>query len=91
MIVEGGRGEERGEEGREIGEWGKGKKVPVAVSWFSKQTSNAESAWDVNAILVSPAISLGRPYSLPTASLICGIPPFISLTPTNAPKIVAGN
>ena len=40
------------------------------TSWFSKHTSKAASAWDVNAIRVSPARSLGFPYSLPTASLI---------------------
>lgn len=53
------------------GEVGIGVEAPVEVSWFSKQTSKAASAWEVNAILVSPAMSLGRPYSLPTASLIC--------------------
>ena len=45
---------------------------PLPVSVFVKQTSNAVSARLVNAILFSPATSLGRPYSLPTASLICG-------------------
>lgn len=42
----------------------------MVVSWFSKQTSKAASAWEVKAIRVSPAMSLGLPYSLPTASLI---------------------
>ena len=37
---------------------------------FVKQTSNAVSAKLVNAILFSPTTSFGRPYSLPTASLI---------------------
>ena len=37
---------------------------------FSKQTSNAASACEVNAIRVSPARSLGFPYSLPAVSLI---------------------
>ena len=41
---------------------------------FSKQTSKAASAWDVNAMRVSPDMSLGLPYSLPTASLIWGWP-----------------
>lgn len=41
------------------------------VKRFSKQTSNAESACEVNAILFSPTTSFGLPYSLPTASLIC--------------------
>jgi len=37
---------------------------------FSKQTSTAVSSWGVNAIFVSPATSLGRPYSLPSVSRI---------------------
>lgn len=37
---------------------------------FSKHTSKAALAWEVNAILASPTTSLGRPYSFPTASLI---------------------
>ena len=45
-------------------------RLPVVVSWFSKQTSKAASATEVKAIRFSPAMSLGRPYSLPTASLI---------------------
>lgn len=40
-------------------------------SWFSKHTSNAVSAVEVNAWRTSPAISLGRPCSLPIESLIC--------------------
>lgn len=43
--------------------------LPCSIK-FSKQTSNAESACDVNAILFSPTTSFGFPYSLPTASLI---------------------
>lgn len=44
--------------------------IPRFVSVFVKQTSNAVSAKEVNAILFSPTTSFGRPYSFPTASLI---------------------
>lgn len=44
------------------------------VNTFSKQTSKAASACDVKTVLFSPAISLARPYSLPTASMICRVP-----------------
>lgn len=40
------------------------------VRVFSKQTSKAVSARLVKAMRVSPVTSLGRPYSLPTESLI---------------------
>lgn len=37
---------------------------------FSKQTSNAASAWEVKTVLDSPTTSLGFWYSFPTASRI---------------------
>ena len=45
------------------------------VNRFSKQTSNAASAWDVKTVRCSPATSCGRPYSFPTASRICASAP----------------
>jgi hypothetical protein len=58
LVWQGSRREKRG-----------GVRRPESV--FSKHTSKAVSARLVNAILFSPATSFGRPYSLPTASLIC--------------------
>ena len=60
------------ETGLEVGEAGfhGERELRPVVRIFSKQTSKAASAWEVNAIRVSPAISFGLPYSLPTASLI---------------------
>lgn len=52
------------------------------VNKFSKQTSNAASAWDVKTVRCSPATSCGRPYSFPTASRI--------YASTTAVSIVAG-
>ena len=40
------------------------------VRLFSKHTSKAESATEVNAMRVSPTMSLGLPYSLSMVSLI---------------------
>lgn len=40
------------------------------VRMFSKHTSKAVSASEVKAMRFSPAMSFGRPYSFPTASLI---------------------
>lgn len=59
----------RYDQGRAVGTDGGSLRVETRV--LSKQTSNAASACEVNAILVSPARSLGFPYSLPAVSLIC--------------------
>lgn len=50
---------------------GAGRGKSLCVSMFSKQTSKAESAAEWKAYLFSPTTSLGLPYSLPIASLIC--------------------
>jgi len=50
----------------------RGMRIHRPVMVLVKQTSNAVSAREVNAIRFSPVTSLGRPYSLPTASLIYG-------------------
>lgn len=41
------------------------------MKMFSKQTSKAASEWELKTVLDSPTTSLGRPYSLPSASRIC--------------------
>lgn len=55
--------------GKLRGVWGKANVLPDI--WFSKQTSNAASACEVKTCRDSPTTSFARPYSFPTASLIC--------------------
>lgn len=55
---------------RECADWRAGYGYIQPDMMFSKQTSKAASACDVKTVLDSPTISLGRPYSLPTASRI---------------------
>ncbi len=51
-------------------EAGRGDDDIHPVRMFSKHTSNAASACEVKTVRCSPTMSLGLPYSLPTASKI---------------------